>query len=669
MPRARRPHRDRDVVAEIIHEMLLDHPADPDEVHDALAGLDRETIAAVVVDVIASGRLGPFDDELIVEIARAAAPRAVVHGLLAIAADGEAPLDRRAAAWSIALTVDAARVQRRGAPIDPAVMVAAKARAVRVTLLSVEMEPDRAGSQVRDTLLALDPEHRALWWESLELIRAELGTPAGMVYRDVLGHPALTDRAEALDALFDAAPDGHAIAAVEQALARAPSPAERTRLERRLMTLRTAAIERPPPRPAARVWATGCDGQGAYLLHAEIERPGGGVLGGQICLRAPAELRSSWVEAVGDVDHQRMRDEMATAVGPWHPIEPSAAAALVMRAVEQTHRVPADVRAGVALFRRLHRPGDAPPTVAAAGAATCADIEAHLGAPPGEAWYLDDRDLETHELDRPPSPDADRDRKTAWKQRAIRAMVERDVHRRWAAMAEQLAWWLALDGDADDAGRMASAARACRRDPHGSPLVDALLDHTLEMHARADEPVPDLSWLDDDDDDDGWGGPSLVWCYDGYAPPDPETWLSLDEMERVESIVAWHLSPDGPGAFSARDDAYRHALLQSVVETQICLDDPPRIRAAVARLERDGLDRFRAVLGVQLVLGTFLARPEAAGEYDRAVAELADGGRVALDALLGARSRGKTVKRRRTRLKTGRGGKKAAGAKGRSRRR
>lgn len=665
MPRPRRPHADRDVVVDLVDELLLDHPETPEGVHEALAGFDRETIAAVVVDVVTTDRVRPFDDDLLTEIARAAAPRAVVDGLLAVAADTDAPIVRRAIAWSAALSVDVARAQR--APIDPAVMVAAHARSIRVTLLGVEMDPERFCAQLRDTLLALDAPHRELWWASAELIRAEHGIPAGLTYRDVLAHPALRDRAEALDALLDAAPDAHAVAAVERALTRAPNPSERAHLERRLMALRTAAIERPPPRPSARVWASGCDGQGAYLLHAEIERPGGGVLGGQICLRVAAQLRSSWVDAVGDADHQRMRDEMEVAVGPWHPIEPSAAAALVMRAVEQAHRVPPDLQAGVALFRRLHRPGDAPPAVAAAGAATCADIEAHLGMPPGDAWYLDDRDLRTLALDRP--PEADRDRQMAWTQRARRALVEHDVHLRWAAMAEQLAWWLALDDDAESAARMASAARATRRDPHGSPLVHALLDHTITAHAREAEPLPDLSWLEDDDDDP-WGAPPPGWRYDGHVAPDPEIWLSLDEMERVEAVVVWHMSPDGPGAFRQREDAFRHALLQAVVETQLCLADPPHIRPAIARLEREGFDRFRAVLGVQLVLASFLGRPDMAGAYNRAVTEIAGGGRAALDALLGHRSGrpDKTTKRRRTPRKTG-GRKKLGRTKARKRRR
>lgn len=652
LSRTRRPQHDLALAREIVDELLLDPPETPDEVHEALSGVDRRALADVVLEVVTADRLDPFDDDMFTEVARAADQKRVVDRLLDIAADQQAPTERRAVAWSIALHVDGKRAEARLAAIEPDIAMAASQRGLRVMLMRLEMFPDEFAPVIRDTLLGLDEEHRALMWMTYEVARAQLGTPAGLVYRDVVGHPGLTSLTDQLDAALDAVPDADAILAVERALDQARRDEDRVRLRKRLMRLRTAAAENPPRRPPARAWATGCDGQGAFLLHVEIERPNGDVLGGQLCLRTSGEMRSAWVEARTDgVDHGSIRAQMAEVVGPWLPIEPAAAAALVMHFVEQGHRVPDDALPGVALFRRLHRPGDLPPaTVAPERAATFSSVSALLDAPPAKSWYLDSKDLETLGMRAPPIGQGKASIEI-WRSRALTAAIEHGFPERWAAMADQLAWWLALEGRDEEASRMASAARATRTDPAGSPLVHAIVHHTVDVFAepRPEIELPEMLWDDEDEDDEVWFEPPEGWRYDGWVGPDPEIWLKLDESTRIDGVAAWLTGPDGPSIPIGAGEVTRYAIMQTILETQLCVNDPPMIRSALTRLLRDGLDRADALLGLQMVLSTQFGGRLPPEQYVEDIATVARDGRVGVDRLLarGTSRRRKTVKRAR----------------------
>lgn len=648
--RTRRQQHDLTLARELVDDLLLDPPETPDEVHEALSGLDRRALADVVLEVVTSDRLDPFDDDMFTEVARAADKKRVVDRLLDVAADQQAPSERRALAWSIALHVDSKRANARVAAIEPDIAMASSQRGLRVMLMRLEMFPDEFAPVVRDTLLGLDESHRELMWMTYEIARVELGIPAGLAYRDVIGHPGLTSLARQLDAVLDAAPDADAILAVERALDQARQDEERVRLRKRLMQLRTAAAEDPPPRPPAKAWATGCDGQGAFLLHVEIERPSGDILGGQLCLRTSGEIRSAWVEARTDgVDHARIRAQMAESVGPWLPIDPAAAAALVMQLVDEARRVPDEALPGVALFRRLHRPGDAPPpAVAPERAGTFSSVSAHLEGPPGWSWYLDSNDLESLGMEPPPIGKG-KARIEAWRNRALTAAIEHGFPERWAAMADQLAWWLALDGRDEEASRMASAAQATRKDPAGSPLVHAIVHHTVDVFAEPEPELPEMLWGDEDEGDEVWFEPPDGWRYDGRVGPDPEIWLRLDESTRIDLVAAWYAGPDRPTVPIDEDEIFQYAIMHTILETQLCLNDPPKIRAALARLRQDGLDRPQAMFGLQAVLSTHFSRRRPPEQYVNDIAAVARDGHMAVDRVLGLGTsrRGKTVKRAR----------------------
>ena len=78
--------------------------------------------------------------------------------------------------------------------------------------------------------------------------------------------------------------------------------------------------------------------------------------------------------------------------------------------------------------------------------------------------------------------------------------------------------------------------------------------------------------------------------YSPASDPDPEAWLALDEADRIALVQANH---DDPHLDARR--AHLHAVVHSIVETQLAADDPPEVRATLRRLITEGLDRHDAI--------------------------------------------------------------------------
>lgn len=94
----------------------------------------------------------------------------------------------------------------------------------------------------------------------------------------------------------------------------------------------------------------------------------------------------------------------------------------------------------------------------------------------------------------------------------------------------------------------------------------------------------------------------------------------------MDAVRAWHLGPDSPGLCQREEDLSLQVALQAAVETRLCLDEPPTIRRALARLQQDGLDRFGAVVALQAVLSTTMVTglsPDLSGGYAARIAAVA----------------------------------------------
>jgi HD superfamily phosphodiesterase len=85
--------------------------------------------------------------------------------------------------------------------------------------------------------------------------------------------------------------------------------------------------------------------------------------------------------------------------------------------------------------------------------------------------------------------------------------------------------------------------------------------------------------------------------YDPLKPPDPDTWLSLDEEERIHLVREYHRR-----AGVKLPNQNVHAVIHAAVEHQIALGDEIPVRRVLERLIREGLDRHSAIHAIGSVL-------------------------------------------------------------------
>ena len=85
--------------------------------------------------------------------------------------------------------------------------------------------------------------------------------------------------------------------------------------------------------------------------------------------------------------------------------------------------------------------------------------------------------------------------------------------------------------------------------------------------------------------------------YDPLEHTDPEAWLELDETERKQLVVRYHRKEK-----VRLPNEAAHALIHVIVENQLALGDEYPVKAVLARLMDEGLDRHEAIHAIGTVL-------------------------------------------------------------------
>jgi hypothetical protein len=103
--------------------------------------------------------------------------------------------------------------------------------------------------------------------------------------------------------------------------------------------------------------------------------------------------------------------------------------------------------------------------------------------------------------------------------------------------------------------------------------------------------------------------------YDPLTAPDAEQWLALDETERIQLALDYHIR-----ARTELPGVNAHAMLHVVVENQVALGDETPVRDKLRQLMAQGLDRHDAVHAIASVLIHHLSRlrrdPDAVGDVN-----------------------------------------------------
>lgn len=90
--------------------------------------------------------------------------------------------------------------------------------------------------------------------------------------------------------------------------------------------------------------------------------------------------------------------------------------------------------------------------------------------------------------------------------------------------------------------------------------------------------------------------------YNPSQSPDPEEWLLLDELKRINLVEEFH--KDSGEDFNEGAERI-HAAIHVAVENQFILETE-RVSAVIAKLIRQGLDRHEALHAVGAVLSEYL---------------------------------------------------------------
>ncbi|HEX8109862.1 MAG TPA: DUF1841 family protein [Kofleriaceae bacterium] len=132
--------------------------------------------------------------------------------------------------------------------------------------------------------------------------------------------------------------------------------------------------------------------------------------------------------------------------------------------------------------------------------------------------------------------------------------------------------------------------------------LDAARDEEDARREAATEPPPP-TFDDDDDDRDEDDDPGTGWSYDASTAPDPERWLTADELQKIAAIEAHHraLGVDLP-------NPRMHATMHAIVENQLAAGAPAEARATLERFMAAGVARHDAVHAIGSVVAKAIWR-------------------------------------------------------------
>jgi hypothetical protein len=85
--------------------------------------------------------------------------------------------------------------------------------------------------------------------------------------------------------------------------------------------------------------------------------------------------------------------------------------------------------------------------------------------------------------------------------------------------------------------------------------------------------------------------------YEANEQPDSETWLQLDEIERVQRVMDYHRRTRVELA-----KPKLHAMTHVVVENQLALGEATPVPTTLERLMDEGLDRHEAIHAIGNIL-------------------------------------------------------------------
>jgi Domain of unknown function (DUF1841) len=96
----------------------------------------------------------------------------------------------------------------------------------------------------------------------------------------------------------------------------------------------------------------------------------------------------------------------------------------------------------------------------------------------------------------------------------------------------------------------------------------------------------------------GWlAAREFAMCYEANEQPHSESWLELDETERIDQVIDYHRRTK-----VQLENPELHAMTHVVVENQVALREATPVPTTLDRLMAEGLDRHEAIHAIGSIL-------------------------------------------------------------------
>ena len=89
--------------------------------------------------------------------------------------------------------------------------------------------------------------------------------------------------------------------------------------------------------------------------------------------------------------------------------------------------------------------------------------------------------------------------------------------------------------------------------------------------------------------------------YDPHVAPDPAEWQALPELDQIALVEAYHRA-----AGITLPNAQLHAVLHTIIESQMAAGQELPVAATMIRLQNEGLDRHEALHAVASILAVHI---------------------------------------------------------------
>lgn len=462
----------------ILDELFAHPPVSRAELEGRLAPASAIEVRRILLDRVVRGRLREAESDLVVSAFHIVGLGRDAEALIDVVADPRRERHVRACALAVLLAADPTHSERLRTLVPPDDLLSLVAEPLCQFIFHAEADPDE-GEPLLSALESVPAEMLPSLFQQLDERRRQGGVPAAVAYERVLRQPSLAALHPAILTALTSEGGQDAVELIEELRSQASDPAARRALQGVLMRMATRSMEGRTRLPGvASAFVSSCDGQSTFFIMGDRQNLDGTHTLALLCVSAQSGIRDGHIAtrqqpSGGDSLLERFAAEAGTE---FARITMEQAAALVELYRGRGADLPAESLPALRFFGRVE--AAALPVIAKARRPSLAMLRSLVQKRPYEqSWFIDRADLASVSAQAP----ARRQPSVAWFTKTTAALAQRQaLIDRLVAMAQHMAIWHQLRGEAAFAGLCLSAAESTRTAPAQSPLLRVLLERSFD---------------------------------------------------------------------------------------------------------------------------------------------------------------------------------------------